>query len=125
MDERGLKQGDVIKRSGLAKQTVGEIQGNTKQRNRGRPTLEALSVALDWHPDHLAAVRDGRTPPEAGTPYARSVDDIPTRFDILEHRLDMMLDELNASIEKRFSELTKEVRAAVQQSNVRFRPPGR
>ena len=128
MTELGLSQGEVIKRSGLAKQTVSDIQNNTIQRNRSRRTLEALSGALDWHLDHLAAVLEGRTPPEVGMPYTRSTNDIPKRFDILEHRLDRMRDELkeaDAAREERFDEFKKEILGAVQQIMLRLRQPGR
>ena len=117
-------QGEVIKRSGLAKQTVGEIQHNTVQRNRSRRTLEAFSGALDWHPDHLAAVLEGRTPPEVGAPYTRSAEDIPARFDIIEHRLDLMRDELKEA-DERFDEFKKEIIAGIQQIILRLRQPGR
>ena len=126
--ELGLRQGAVIKRSGLTKQTVGEIENNSKQRNRNRRTLEVLSEALEWHPDHLAAVLEGRTPPEVGEPYAKRADDLPARFDILEHRIDVLrteIREFEASLDDRFNELRKEILGAYQQTLARLRRPGR
>ncbi|HEX5121166.1 MAG TPA: helix-turn-helix transcriptional regulator [Pseudonocardiaceae bacterium] len=127
MAELGLRQGAVIKRSGLTKQTVGEIENNSKQRNRNRRTLEALSEALEWHPDYLAAVLEGRTAPEVGTPYAKSADDIPARFDVLEHQLDVMraeIREFDASLDDRLNAFRKEILAAYQQTIARLRRPG-
>jgi transcriptional regulator with XRE-family HTH domain len=128
MTQLDLRQGDVIKRSGLTKQTVGEIENNSKQRNRNRRTLEALSEALEWHPDHLAAVLEGRTPPEVGTPYAKSAEDIPKRFDILEHRIETLraeIVELESSLDDRFNELRKDILASFQQALAHMRRPGR
>lgn len=128
MAELGLRQGAVIKRSGLTKQTVGEIENNSKERNRNRRTLEALSKALEWHPDYLAAVLEGRTPPEVGTPYAKRADDLPARFDVLEHRLDVLqaeIRDLDTSMNDRFNELRKEILGAYQQTLARLRRPGR
>lgn len=128
MAELGLRQGAVVKRSGLTKQTVGEIENNSKQRNRNRRTLETLSEALEWHPDHLAAVLEGRTPPEVGTPYAKSAEDVPKRFDIIEHRIDTLraeIEELESSLDDRFNELRKDILAALQQAVAHLRRPGR
>ena len=45
-----------LERSNIALSIVREIRNNTVQRRRSGRTLEALSVALGWHPRHLAAV---------------------------------------------------------------------
>jgi transcriptional regulator with XRE-family HTH domain len=129
MAELGLSQGDVIKRSGLSKQTVGEIENNSEQRNRGRNTMESLSKGLGLHPDYLAAVLVGRTPPELGEPFALLPDDFPARFDVLEHRINRMRDELvkeiEASIEDRFVDLRKEMLAGIQLILIRLQQAGR
>ena len=39
--------------------------------------LEALSMALEWHPRHLAAVLQGQRVPDIGEPVSRSDDDVP------------------------------------------------
>lgn len=128
MAELGVRQGDVIKRSGLTKQTVGEIENNAKQRKRNRRTLEAMSKALEWHPDHLAAVLEGRTPPEVGEPYAKSSDDIPARLDVLEHQIETMraeIKEFDASLDDRLNEFRREILAAYQRTIARLQRPGR
>ena len=99
--ELGLSQRELIKRSHVSKAIVSEIQNNTVQRRRSARTLEALSLALDWHPGHLAAVLAGRRPPELGEPAVRSDDDVPARLAVIEYRLaeiTQRLDDLNANL---------------------------
>lgn len=87
MTELGLSQRELITRSQVSKATVREIQHNTAQRRRSDRTLEALSLALDLHAGHLAAVLAGRRPPEIGEPTTRGDDDIPGRLAVIEHQL--------------------------------------
>jgi hypothetical protein len=126
MTELGRSQGDVIKSSRLSKQTVGEIQHNTEQRRRSARTLEALSRALDWHPNHLAAVLDGAEPPEVGEPFVRSPDDIPGRLDAIEYRLKEMAEQARIikSIEDRLSTFSVDIESAVERTILRLRNPG-
>ncbi len=77
MTELGLRQRELIERSRVSKTAVREIQHNTAQRRRSARTLEALSVALAWHPQHLAAVLEGRRPPQVGDPVVVSDHDVP------------------------------------------------
>lgn len=111
MTELGMNQRELMERSQLSKAVVGEIQNNTVQRRRSTRTLEALSVALDWHPAHLAAVLAGEIPPRQGEPAARFPEDIPGRLAAIEHQLRQIaskigqidsisdqLDEINVSI---------------------------
>lgn len=127
MDELGRKQEEVIKLSSLAKKTVSELQNNTEQRRRSPRTLEDLSVALDWHPKHLAAVAEGRTPPQLEEPVVRSDDDIPGRLDVIEYRLDQIIDRLDKadSTEDRFDGLVAEIRTVVQEVISGRDQPGR
>jgi transcriptional regulator with XRE-family HTH domain len=127
MAELGLSQGEVIERSRLSKQTVGEIQHNTKQRRRSARTLEALSGALDWHPSHLAAVLDGQEPPKRGEPFVRSTDDIPGRLDAIEYRLDKIVEQARiiTAIESRLSTLSDDIEGAVERTILRLRNPER
>ncbi|XVV08016.1 helix-turn-helix domain-containing protein [Actinosynnema sp. CA-248983] len=62
--ELALKQKELAERSGVSLAIVREIQQGRIQRRRNPRTLEALSIALDWHPQHLAAVLRGENPPE-------------------------------------------------------------
>ncbi len=54
--ELGINQRELMERSQLSKATVGELFHNSAQRRRSARTLEALSVALGWHPPHLVAI---------------------------------------------------------------------
>jgi DNA-binding Xre family transcriptional regulator len=60
-----LKQKDLSERSGVSLAIVREIQQGKIERRRNPRTLEALSIALEWHPQHLSAVLRGDTPPAA------------------------------------------------------------
>lgn len=113
MAELGISQRELIARSQVSKSAVREIQHNVVQRRRSDRTLEALSLALDWNPGHLAAVLAGRRPPRVGEPVPRSDEDLPGRLAVIEHQLHEIseklaemaainerLDAINASVSK-------------------------
>ncbi|MCG8918781.1 hypothetical protein L6E12_23660 [Actinokineospora sp. PR83] len=62
-DELALKQRELSERSGVSLAIVRELQQGKIHRRRSPRTLEAMSIALDWHPEHLSAVLRGKTPP--------------------------------------------------------------
>lgn len=72
--ELALKQRELAEKSGVSLAIVREIQQGRIQRRRNPRTLEALSVALDWHPQHLTAVLTSQNPPVAD-PAAATVED--------------------------------------------------
>jgi hypothetical protein len=126
MAELDRSQKDVIRLSGLSKATVHELQNNKEPRRRSPRTLADLSIGLDLHPDHLAAVLEGKPPPEPGEPYARSDDDIPRRLDVIEHRLNQILDRLDqVDSADRFSGLRAEIETAVQRTLFNLKRPDR
>jgi transcriptional regulator with XRE-family HTH domain len=84
MAELGLRQRELVERSGVSQAIVREIQRNTVQRQRSMRTLEALSAALDWHPEHLTAVLYGQPPPENDEPVTT---DVPGRLSAIERHL--------------------------------------
>ncbi|MCA1607461.1 MAG: helix-turn-helix transcriptional regulator [Acidobacteria bacterium] len=94
MAELGLNQRELIERSQVSKATVMEIRRNSVERRRSTRTLEALSTALEWHPQHLIALLHGRRIPTAGEPVSRSDDDIPGRLAVIEYRLDQIATQL-------------------------------
>ena len=115
MDELGLNQRELIERSRVSRATVGEIRRNEAQRRRSTRTLEALSIALDWHPQHLAAVLRGNRVPELGEPVARSDEDIPGRLDAIEYllqRIAKKLEDLD-SLSDRVDEIQTELKSAL------------
>ncbi len=106
MTELGINQAEVIERSRVSKATVGELYHNSAQRRRSARTLEALSMALGWHPQHLVAVLRGRHVPDIGEPVSRSDDDVPGRLAAIEYRLAQIearlgaIDELSGRLEE-------------------------
>ena len=57
-------------------------------------TLEALSVALGWHPRHLTAVLHGRRPREPGDPLDDEGEGTPARLAAIEDRLSEIAERL-------------------------------
>jgi hypothetical protein len=99
-----MSQRELIERSQVSRAIVGEIQHNTVQRRRSTRTLEALSLALELHPDHLSAVLTGDTPPDVGEP---ATVDLPTRLDAIERHLRRITRQLDA-MSARLDEVTGE-----------------
>lgn len=106
MSELDINQAELIERSRVSKATVGELYHNSAQRRRSARTLEALSTALEWHPQHLAAVLKGQRVPAIGEPVSRSDDDLPGRLSAIEYRLAQIetrlgtIDELSGRLEE-------------------------
>jgi transcriptional regulator with XRE-family HTH domain len=94
MAELGLNQRELAERSQVSKTMITEIRRNVAQRRRGARTLEALSLALEWHPQHLDAVLNGQPVPAVGEPVVRSPDDIQGRLAAIEYRLEQIAREL-------------------------------
>lgn len=109
--ELGINQRELIERSQVSKATVGELFHNSAQRRRSARTLEALSMALEWHPRHLVAVLKGHRVPAIGEPVSRSDDDIPGRLAAIEYRLAQIETRLGAIDE--LSDRLKEMNASV------------
>lgn len=120
MTELGLNQRELAERSQVSKTMLTEIRRNVTQRRRGARTLEALSLALDWHPQHLDAVLNGQPVPAVGEPVERSEDDIQGRLAAIEYRLEQIARELASikggvtqrldDIDSRIKELTEHLR---------------
>lgn len=91
----GLRQRELSERSHVSQAIVREIQNDTVRRRRGDRTLEALSLALDWHPQHLSAVLGGLRPPAAGDPVNRVEDEIPARLTAIERHLRAITNRLD------------------------------
>ena len=116
MAELGLRQRQLIERSRVSKAVVSELMRNVAPRRRSARTLEALSVALDWHPDHLAAVLANVEPPAVGEPVHRP-EDIPARLAAIERQLrevNARLDEMRSAGDEQFSELRKSLNALAE-----------
>ena len=93
LNDLGMRQRDLAARAHVSQAIVRELQHNTAQRRRSTRTLEALSVALGWHPGHLHAVLAGREPLDAAVV-------VPTPADVVAGRLAAIESHLR-SIEER------------------------
>jgi hypothetical protein len=116
MAELGINQRELIERSQVSKATVGELYRNSAQRRRSARTLEALSMALEWHPQHLVAVLKGQRAPEIGEPVSRSDDDVPGRLAAIEYRLAQIEKRLGAidELSDRLEEINANVEAMIR-----------
>ena len=99
----GWRQRELAQRSNVSQAIVRELQHHTVERRRSPRTLESLSVALGWHPEHLEAVLAGRTPPDAPEPTPNPSDALWSRLD----RLEDQLTEISESIVEMRSDLKK------------------
>lgn len=101
--ELGWRQRELAERSNVSQAIVREIQHHTVERRRSPRTLESLSVALGWHPQHLDAVLHGRTPPAPTGPAVTSSDAVWSRLAAMEQRLAEIrerLDDLKGDLAK-------------------------
>jgi hypothetical protein len=118
MTEIGMQQQELIKRSRVSKTIVTEIQHNNVRRRRSARTLEALSVALAWHPHHLDAVLEGRKPPQIGSPVAIPAHDVPSRLAAIDSRLQEIIERIDASRD-RLDQLCADLSAAMRRNGRR------
>jgi transcriptional regulator with XRE-family HTH domain len=95
MNELGWKQRELVERSHVSQAIVREIQNHTVERRRSARTLEALSLALGWHPRHLDAVLNGRKPLEPGQTGDEATDEITARLGAIEDRLHDISERLD------------------------------
>jgi len=101
--ELGLRQQQLAQRAHVSLAIVRELQHNLVQRRRSARTLEALSLALEWHPRHLHAVLTGQTPPVRGEVVSVPLDTVAERLTAVENRL--------SGIESRLDTLTQRLTA--------------
>ena len=102
VNELGWRQRELAQRSHVSQAIVRELQHHTVERRRSARTLQALSAALGWHPQHLAAVLHGRTPPRLDEPVASDNGrTVSSRLDAIDERLSEITDllhEMNANL---------------------------
>jgi transcriptional regulator with XRE-family HTH domain len=84
--ELGWRQRELAERSHVSVAVVREIQRHTVERRRSPRTLEALSVALRWEPEHLDRVLKASAQ-QAGGYTASDRTALWSRLDSLESRL--------------------------------------
>lgn len=95
--ELNWRQRELAERAQVSVAIVRELHRNTTQRRRNTRTLEALSLTLGWHPEHLDALLRGCTPPDRGQPETSPSDPVIARLTSIDRRL--------AAIERRLEEL--------------------
>jgi transcriptional regulator with XRE-family HTH domain len=98
--ELGWRQRELAERSHVSAAVVREIQRHTVERRRSPRTLEALSVALGWEPEHLDRVLKGHVHQPGGHTAPDSAA-LWSRLDSLESRLAEMsklLTELRSDV---------------------------
>ncbi|MEV7548490.1 XRE family transcriptional regulator [Amycolatopsis sp. NPDC089917] len=93
VSELGWRQRELAERSHVSQAIVRELQHHTVERRRSARTLEALSTTLGWHPQHLLAVLQNRTPPHPDEP-ADDGHDLWPRLDALEQRMAELTERL-------------------------------
>ena len=101
VNELGWRQRELAQRSHVSQAIVRELQHHTVERRRSARTLEALSVTLGWHPQHLVAVLRGRTPPDPGEPISDNDMTVSSRLDTIDERLTEITDllhQMNANL---------------------------
>jgi transcriptional regulator with XRE-family HTH domain len=106
----GWRQRELAERSHVSQAIVRELQHHTVERRRSPRTLESLSVALGWHPQHLDAVLDGRTPLQQDEPVRDYGDTVQARLDALDQRLREITDRLD-DLKSGLTTVIKHVRA--------------
>ena len=84
--ELGWRQRELAERSHVSAAVVREIQRHTVERRRSPRTLQALSVALGWEPEHLDRVLKGHAQQPGGQPASDSAA-LWSRLDSFDLRL--------------------------------------
>ena len=101
--ELDLTQLELAQRSQVSVATIRQLQGRSTEARRRHPrTLRALSEALQWSPDHLEAVADGRDPsadPDRDDPVVAELQDVKDALAAITVRLDGIEQRLAADDE--------------------------
>lgn len=92
MTDLDITQTELSQRAGVALMTVRELQHNLKPRRRNPRTLTAMSEALGWPAEHLAAVLAGQNPddPDTGDPVLAELDALKEQLTAITRRLDAL-----------------------------------
>ena len=102
--ELGWRQRELAERSHVSVAVVREIQRHTVERRRSPRTLQALSVALGWEPEHLDRVLKGRSQ-QSGNHASPNLAAVWSRLDSFDLRL--------AELAKLLAELKSEIATVI------------
>ncbi|WP_245782334.1 XRE family transcriptional regulator [Actinokineospora terrae] len=89
MRQLRLPQWELAERAQVSQAIIRELQYNTVERRRHGRTLEALSIALELPPGHLAGVLAGTN--EDPTPNV----DVGARLEAMEKRLTALTERFD------------------------------
>lgn len=96
--ELGLTQVELAHRSKVSVATIRQVQTPSGAVRRRNPrTLQALSEALEWSPDHLEAVaagRDAEDDPDRDDPVVRDLREVKGALSAITDRLDAIERQL-------------------------------
>lgn len=93
--ELGLRQRALAERSQVSQAIIRELENHTVERRRNTKTLEALSMALEWHPGHLIALLHGKKPLRPGETGDQAMDTVLSRLEAIQDRLNEISDRLD------------------------------
>ena len=98
--ELGWRQRELAERSHVSVAVVREIQRHTVERRRSPRTLQALSVALGWKPEHLHRVLEGHAQQSTGhtAPDLAAVWSRLDSFDLQLAEISKLVTELKSEI---------------------------
>jgi transcriptional regulator with XRE-family HTH domain len=94
--ELGWRQRELAERSHVSLAIVREIQRHTVERRRSPRTLESLSVALGWAPNHLDQVLNGHVPSTAAKYTPEDIATLSARLEALEGQMGEVIELLSA-----------------------------
>ena len=100
LKELGWRQRQLAERSNVSQAIIRELQHHTLERRRSSRTLEALSITLGLHPQHLEALSNGQKAPELDEPVSDTGETLWSRLDDIEARLDERLDDITARLDE-------------------------
>jgi transcriptional regulator with XRE-family HTH domain len=106
--ELGWRQRELAERSHVSVAVVREIQRHTVERRRSPRTLQALSVALGWEPEHLDRVLKGLSQ-QSGNYASPDLAAVWSRLDSFDSRL--------AEISKLLAELKSEIATVIDNAS--------
>ncbi|EWC58860.1 hypothetical protein UO65_5862 [Actinokineospora spheciospongiae] len=79
----------------MSQAIIRELENHTVERRRNSKTLEALSLALEWHPGHLTALLHGKKPLRPGETGDQAMDTVLSRLEAIQDRLADISDRLD------------------------------
>ncbi|HJQ47655.1 MAG TPA: XRE family transcriptional regulator [Amycolatopsis sp.] len=94
LEELGIGQQDLVKRSGVSAATIRELTYNYKPRRRSALTLGAVSAGLGWPPDHLDSVLHGRSAEESAAAADAAAAGIGVESKAVSAQLAVVLEHL-------------------------------